>query len=121
MANYGSGISTTNQIYGQAGIYHGGLASGAPTLQQSAEAPKTLASAVSRMDNLNGRLAKVIEALGGIAAQIGSAYPAKAPESGNAQAGSSGTIYRLNDLASDAHTEVSDIENLIAGIQRSLG
>lgn len=87
---------------------------------QSIEAPKTLSSAASRLEALNGRLAKIEEALSQASSQIGALTPVQGSDV-NAKATPGGAVYRLNDLTDTAHERASSIENLIASIQRTLG
>lgn len=100
----------------QAGRALGGQIAGA----QPIEAPRTLASAASRLDGLNGRLSKAIEQLAMISQQIGAMTPV-AGKGGNTETAPMGAVHRLNDAADDAHAQITEIENLIGGISRALG
>ncbi|OAF05448.1 hypothetical protein AYJ54_00650 [Bradyrhizobium centrolobii] len=87
------------------------------------EAPRTLASAASRIETLNERLAKSIDALSMICSQIG-AMSALNQIGGNpneAKAVPGGAIHRLNDSADEAHAKLSAIEGYVVSIQRALG
>lgn len=106
------GDHAVNSLSGQIG---GQAANAAPT-------PRTLSSASSRIDALNERLAKAAESLSMVSSQIGGLTPV--PGAGNAKnsvTAASGAVHRLNDSADAAHSQISDIENLIAGIGRALG
>jgi hypothetical protein len=82
--------------------------------------PKTLASALGRVDGLASRLAEVRNRLGHLADIIGG------PRGINGQASEKeppprSAITHLNDSADAAHAVVSDIEDLIAHITNALG
>lgn len=82
-------------------------------------APRTIASAQSRMDGLNERLMEVRNHLGGIADAIGGPRPAN----GEAKASlpSAGAVGRLNDAVEAGHCQVAEIHELLAAISRALG
>jgi hypothetical protein len=82
-------------------------------------APRTIASAIGRVEGLNERLVEVRQQLSKISDVIGGPRPESDP---NKSAGiGSGIVYRLNDAADESHMAVTDIESLLASIQRSLG
>lgn len=85
------------------------------------EAPRTLASAGSRMETVNERLSKAAEALQMICMQIGAMSPIGQGISAQGTSVPEGAVHRLNDLADDANARLSNIENYIASIQRALG
>jgi hypothetical protein len=101
----------------------GGTAIGGGALGlQQVEPPRTIASAASRIDGLNERLAKMRESLSMISAQIGAMSSVGvnvADKNGVVTPG--GAVYRLNDATDAAHSQMTDIENLIDGIGRALG
>lgn len=84
------------------------------------EPPRTIASAASRIDELNQRLSVSTEALGMIAAQLGALSGVGVPPLKD-QTAASGAIHRLNDAADAAHLKLGEMEGLIAGISRALG
>jgi len=105
-----------NALYQQ----YAGQASGLGDLKGQ-EAPRTLASAAGRLDNLNDRLSKVTESLSQVASQIGSLIPVGIGGDPKSRPIDPGAVIRLNDAAEDAHNKIAYIESLIAGIQRALG
>lgn len=88
--------------------------------EPKAEPPKTLASAVSRLDGINEHLAKVAESLSQITSHLGVPVLVSGGANGK-QATPGGMVHRLNDTAEDAHVRLTEIEALIAGIGRALG
>lgn len=85
-----------------------------------AEPPRTIASASSKIDLLNERLAKAIESLSMASSQIGALTNMEVSGSKDATS-PGGAVHRLNDQAELAHERMNHIENLIAGIARALG
>lgn len=85
-------------------------------------APRTLASAASRIESVNERLDKVTDALLMVCSQIG-AMTAMNQLGGRdpSQTSASGAVHRLNDAADEAHTKILMLETYIASIQRALG
>jgi hypothetical protein len=103
----------------QAGAAIGGINVGlAGQLKQ--EAPKTLASAVSKIESLNARLDKAAESLSMICSQIG-ALSATNRLGKDGETSASGLVYRMNDTADEAHTRLLTIESYISSLQRALG
>jgi len=83
-------------------------------------APRTVLSAVSRMGDLNDRLSKLRDHLSAVAGQIGGPQPVG--EAAKAQSlPAPGVVGQLNESADYAHDYVSQIEDIVAGIGRSLG
>lgn len=115
-----TGSAYSNQIYGNqiAGAAQNGLQ------QAEVTTPRTISSALIRMDSLNERLASLNNQLEQIANTIGGPHPAiggqtvpvatAAPEPNSA-------VHRLNGAAEYAHSQVSEAEGLINSIARSLG
>jgi len=88
----------------------------------SAEAPRTIASAVGKVDALTDRLFKTRAQLEGLSETIGGPRPVAGGISiSNVKAQQSGILFRLNDGVESAHSVIDDIEGLLAGISRSLG
>ena len=112
-AGYDMGIEAQKHY---AGAALGGIAGQI----KGAEPPRTLSSAASKLDSLNERLAKATESLSMIAGQIGALASIGVPASSN-QPAANGAVGRLNESADSAHLKISEIEQLIAGIGRSLG
>lgn len=83
-------------------------------------APRTIASTIGRIEGLNARLGKVREHLASLSDQIGGPRPTEAGENGGSPA-AVGAVGRLNDASEYAHTQMSDIENLLGSIGRALG
>ena len=87
--------------------------------QEAMPAVRTLVRALSNADDLNKRLfslkARVIE----IAQAVGGPYPA--PDGESKALSPSSAMHRLNDAVDTAHATVSEIDNAIAAIARSLG
>jgi hypothetical protein len=88
--------------------------------QTAAPPPRTIASAMSRVDGLNERLIQMRGHLSNICEQIGGPYPASAAI-GKERAASPGAVGRLNDSVDAAHDCVAEIESLLQSISRSLG
>lgn len=86
---------------------------------QSASPPKTLASALSRVEGLNERLMQNIQALDSIANALGALRCGV--KSSKVNPDSVGAVGRLNDVADAAHAHLADIDDLISGISRALG
>lgn len=101
----------------------GGGGGGGQTGQiKPVEPPRTLASAVSRMEGLNGRLEAAEKTLSGIAAEIGAHYGIGDAKSVGAEPSvQAGVVHRLNGAADYGHSRLTEIESLIASIQRALG
>ena len=83
-------------------------------------APRTIATALSGMDKLVERLANVRGAVGHLCETIGGPYPASGQIKGD-RPPSSGAVGRLNDSADHAHSILSEIEQLLSAVGRSLG
>lgn len=82
--------------------------------------PRTVASAISRMESLNERLTTASNGLGGIADMLGALRGVPGKDAVGKPA-ASGAISRLNDSADTAHSQLSDIEVLLAAISSALG
>lgn len=115
--DYSQGQLTSNQIYSAGSCAPLGGLQGA---QMKAPAPRTISSAIGRMDNLNGRLSEVCKQLSGISDSIGGPRPLNA-EAGKDHVPSGDVVGRLNDSADCAHDYMGEIENLLGAIARSLG
>ena len=114
--NYG--YSNAQHTYGGS---IGGSAIGGITVP-TPEAPRTIASASSRLEALNERLAKASEALSMVCSQIGALSALNQIGRGAADGSvAGGAVHRLNDAADEAHSRLLAIENYIASIQRALG
>ena len=112
--------NSTNYTAGGASAYHSTAMLGqANAIKQ--EAPRTLASAASRLEAINERLAKNADALSMICQQIGAMTGLSAGTDGKSAPSPIGAVHRLNDLADDANTKLSTVEAYIASIQRALG
>lgn len=83
-------------------------------------APRTIASAGSRLDDLHQRLCKAREHLTALADQLG-ALRAVSGAPSKAEPPTIGAVGRLNDSADAAHYQVSEIEELLGSIERVLG
>lgn len=82
--------------------------------------PRTITSAIGRVESLNERLSGIREQLTSLADQIGGPRGV----SGSAQKEpppSSGAVGRLNDAVDCSHACASDIDDLLSSIGRSLG
>lgn len=86
----------------------------------SEDAPRTISSAIGRIDGLNDRLAKVREHLAGISDQIGGPRPTDASKNAE-RVSSAGVVGKLNDATEAAHVTIGDIEALLGSIGRALG
>lgn len=122
MANYNGGLNNAAaNIYlpgaGQIGAVAANMSQYA---QSTTAAPQTISSAISRMDELNGRLQQVYVQLAGIADQIGGPRSA-GQASGKDQPPSISAVARLNDSADCAHSYLGEIESLLGSISRALG
>lgn len=83
--------------------------------------PRSISSALSRMDVAGERLVKVREHLNALADQIGGPRPTEESHL-NKQAGlPSGAVHRLNDSADRANDIIGEIESLLGSISRALG
>lgn len=79
----------------------------------------TIASAVGQIDSLNDRLMSIKQHLTGISDAIGGPRPVSGSAGEKPIPG--GVVHRLNIGANDAHGHITDIEELIGAISRSLG
>jgi len=111
MPNYGSQANYAAQNMGNA---QGGLSNAVP-------APRTIASAIGRVDGLNERLASVRIQLTKISEQIGGPREAIGITATDSPPSESNAVCRLNDSAERAHECMSDIESLLGCIGRALG
>lgn len=89
--------------------------------KMTAPTPRTISSAVGRIDALNERLHKVREQLALISDQIGGPRDVNKATSGDNGAEASNAVSRLNGSADAAHECLSDIESLLGSIGRALG
>lgn len=103
--------------------YPGNYSIGAVGLQTTApQAPRTISSAISRVDGLNDRLSKIREELSNISDQIGGPRPVSDGTGKPSQAPPSiSAVSRLNDSADYAHDYLTEIEGLLGSIGRALG
>jgi hypothetical protein len=83
--------------------------------------PRTIASAIGRVENLNERLFGVRNQLTQISDQIGGPRELSNKLSADASPQSPNAVSRLNDSADAAHDCLSDIESLLGSIGRALG
>lgn len=90
------------------------------TETSTAEAPRTIASAMARIDSLNERLSSAREQLSALSDQIGGPRGVSA-STGRDNPPSVGAVGRLNEATETAHSQMSDIEGLLASIGRALG
>lgn len=88
---------------------------------QAASAPRTIASAVGRLDHLNERLRELAALSAALCNQIGGPYPANGIKGGQPQTEAVGVVARLNDAADTAHATLGDIEDLLKAVGRALG
>lgn len=112
---YNSGLSA------QANAYQGAMLGGVGGANQTAEPPRTLASAGSRLETVNERLAKATDALSTVCQQIGAMTGLNALSASDKAPTPIGAVHRLNDLGDEANSRLSTIEAYIASIQRALG
>jgi len=89
--------------------------------QKVSAAPRSIASAIGRIDGLNARLAKAREHLATLSDQIGGPRPTDGEAGGDPKVQPIGAVARLNDATEHAHSQMSDIENLLGSIGRALG
>lgn len=87
----------------------------------TAPVPRTIASAIGRMDSLNDRLSKVRAQLEAISDQIGGPRPAVEKSIGDASPEAVNAVGKLNDSADFAHNYLTEIEGLLGSIGRALG
>lgn len=83
-------------------------------------APRTITSAIGKIENLNERLTEARKHLANLSDQIGGPRPTSAGESGGNPA-AEGVVGRLNDATEYAHQQMADIESLLGSIGRALG
>lgn len=105
--------------YAQAGSY--GAQTAASNGLRPVEVPRTITSAISKVDGLNDRLAKVREQLTGLSDQIGGPRLTGDGSKNAERPPSAGVVGKLNDATESAHNYVGDIENLLGSIGRALG
>lgn len=99
--------------------YIGGASDAVKMPSTSAPAMPTLASGVGQVTELNSRLSELHARVSGLVDTIGGPRPI-AGEASNG-VGASGIVNRLHDEARCAHGKVSDINDLLDTISRSLG
>lgn len=90
----------------------GGLATALP--------PLTLASAVGHMDTANQRLVKLRDQINHLADMIGGPRPANS-QIAKDDSPPVGAVYALNRVADRANSIISDIEETLVSVLRSLG
>jgi hypothetical protein len=83
--------------------------------------PRTIASAIGRVDGLNERLASARIQLTKISEQIGGLRECSEGSTKDSPPSESNAVCRLNDSAERAHECMSDIESLLGCIGRALG
>lgn len=101
----------------QAQAAHFGVAG----VQQAAPIPRTVNSAIARMEGLASRLTAAIAVISDVAESIGGPRPMGGDTAKPAQPPATSAVGRLNELADIAHDQVAQIEDALAAIQRSLG
>lgn len=79
----------------------------------------TLVGALSRMEELNKRLCVLNNQTVEVAQAVGGPFPAA--DAGGKNPSPQSAMQRLNDLVSEAHTTVSQIEQAMGAVRRSLG
>jgi hypothetical protein len=90
--------------------------------ENAAAAPRTVSSAIARMENLTERLQSVTISLNKLAEMIGGPRPMPADvKAQQVQPVAPSAVQRLNDLADGAHIQVSDIDDALSAIGRALG
>jgi hypothetical protein len=98
-------------------LYQGHTATQAPV-----PTPPTLMRALSRSDELNGRLGDLSAAVQEIAIAIGGPWPCEKSGQGGKPAPDKPPVMEvLNDRLDYAHGRVSDIEQSLQAIRRTLG
>lgn len=110
MANphYGAGVLGVTANHGYAAMP-----------ETSPPTPRTITSAISRMETLNERLGGLRVGMEKLADQIGGPRPAAEKQQPSAQDPT--VVGRLNDSAEYAHVQLNEIEGLMNGIARALG
>jgi hypothetical protein len=112
-----------NGLYGadQAAInaYNGGL-QGA-SLGGSVEPPRTISSAIARIDGLYDRLVCLRSELSKVSEIIGGPRPLGTGAKSTSPAVPTGAVAKLNESADRCHEITLDIESAVSCIQRSLG
>jgi hypothetical protein len=114
------GLNAMNQLQGAGQQTAGQQFTGAEVAAQ----PRTIASAVGKLDQVNERLAAIHSQLEHFADQIGGPRPTPGGQIvGNSTAvpPPQSAVHRLNDAAESAHMRISDIEQLLNSIGRALG
>lgn len=81
--------------------------------------PLTIASALSRMEELNEQIAHISARLSSVAGLLGALHPTESKGRSATQPGN--VVARLNDEADKALSEMSEITGLVSGIERALG
>lgn len=94
---------------------------GAHNTATAVAAPRSIASAIGRIDGLNARLAKAREHLATLSDRIGGPRPTDGEAGGDPKVPPIGAVARLNDATEHAHSQMSDIENLLGSIGRAFG
>lgn len=89
-------------------------------LGQSVAKPRTISSAIGRIDAANDRLAGIVGQLAQVADQIGGPRPTSNEARGVSPI-VEGAVGRLNDSADRTHDQLDDIEALLTTIGRALG
>lgn len=106
---YGSNANALNQAYSsQLGV---------PT----PEVPRTVASAIGKLNSLNERLSATLSQIATISDMIGGPRPAGNVEKGRDAPPSSGAVGHLNDALDLAHRQCSEAEEMLGSIGRALG
>lgn len=116
MINHG-GVGQKQADAYTAGNYESGL----NQANEPIVAPRTVASAIGRIDGLNERLQGIRSQLANVSDMIGGPRNIAGNQKASAAPSPSGAVHRLNDSADNGHSVVSDIEDLLSSIQRSLG
>lgn len=88
---------------------------------QTPAPPRTLASGLSSLDELNKRLSGLASAAYNLASLLGGPYPTSTGEKPPGDASQPSTMERLNEAVITAHTRLTEIESAISAMSRSLG
>lgn len=97
---------------------------GYPATLQQAQAPTppaTLASALSSVNVLDGRLMQLSDQIEKLALQIGGPWPSPPSERSPKEEYPRPVVVELNDRIATAHDRVSVIEGAVAAMSRTLG
>lgn len=103
----------------------GNLGSNNVQFQQGVQtiAPRTINSAIGRVDGLSDRLKSLLDQVSNIHDAIGGPRNISGENGTNkpSPVGGGGAVWRLNESAEDAHRVVNEIEEQLNRIQSALG